>query len=564
MEKCRQWYKFSLVPGRRVLFGYLPSEQGVVLTTQIPDATFRVTAFRGNFDYCIRKPMRVSLGCNVLGYAAPAPDVNHGPSLLAGVNKRIGAAMPPIDRVFYRKFFRFVKRFCKKHLTSLIFDPLEDFDFEEWIESANYPKYRKDELREVYKQSLERKPITQVKAFCKDEDYPDFKFPRGIYSRDDDYKVRVGPFFKKFGDLLFQLKWFIKKIPVNERPFKILEKLERFKKIFCTDFSSYEATFVELLMEVELWVYNFSLQNHPRRKYYNDLFAKLKKMNIIDYKLFTMRIEARRMSGEMNTSCGNGVMNLLLTFFQCVEAGNSLEEIDAYFEGDDGIVGCSVYPTAENYTRLGCNIKIEIPTSISTASFCGNIFHREVCRNVTNPCEASVRFGWTTREYLNATDRKLSELLRAKSMSLLYEYPGCPILRSLALYGLRVSRDISKEQLLKTAKNTYERDFLTELIENYNLKELVDIGVDERTRALVFDLYGISPELQLYNERYLDSLNELTELKLDLPFPKCFNVMYDTYSVVVPNRNHVNINFIKNGFSTLAYDRPDLMTCYNH
>lgn len=224
MEYIWQRGEFSVLGScYRVLFGYRPAEQGLSALGLVPDPTFGLVRFTE--DFCCnreRKVVRRSLGCNVIGFSCPSPDRYHGPSQLAGMVKRVAANMPPINRARLMDFFGFVKRFCKKHLGLLRFDQTEEFDFYDWIGEVNMPEHRRAELLEAYLRGQDRQPDLRVKAFIKDEDYDDFKHVRGIYSRTDDYKVRVGPFFKKFGDRLFSLKWFIKKIPVPDRPRAIL------------------------------------------------------------------------------------------------------------------------------------------------------------------------------------------------------------------------------------------------------------------------------------------------------------------------------------------------------
>jgi hypothetical protein len=499
------------------------------------------------------------LGCHVDGVACPAPDTQHSVSQAAGMVKRGATAMPRI--LGGRAFKRFVKRFMRQYLTELIFDPNETFDFYDWIESAPYTRQRKNELIKVYEKHKNQKADTKIKAFTKDEDYEDYKIVRGIYSRSDDYKTRIGPFFKKFGDKLFSLKWFIKKVPVSDRP-KVLEKLRVYPNIFCTDFSQYEATFVKELMKIEHMVYSFSLQRHPERESIMALLKPLLSTNKIHFKNFSARVSAKRMSGEMNTSCGNGLMNMLITFYLLRRSGNDFDQFDAYFEGDDGIIGCVNVPTAQMYTNLGCNIKIERPVDLSRASFCGNVFVPGVNRNVTNIMEASVRFGWTTQNYLNSGPQLMKQLLKSKSMSMLCEYPGCPILRNLALYGLRVTQDVAvtRDFLIKHAKNTYE---IERLQTNSYYDTISDVEIDIKTRILVEEMYGISISKQLHIEQYLDSLTEIQPLKIGLDFPRNWYDFYLRYSVKCDYYSP-KLYFDINGVSTEFYMHPNLLVSLQH
>jgi len=572
MEKLLFGAGFSSI-GRplRILFGYRPAEFGTVLKYgEFPDESFYVTELRAEFfDSTRRDPVMTSLGCDVVGAVCPFPDLNHGPSILAGCTKRVAAKMPEMNRATLRRFKRFVKRYRETFLQHLTIDSNEEFDFEEWITNAPYTQSRKNELRRVKEEGLSKKPNIKVKAFVKREFYSLPKHLRGIYSRHDDYKVRVGPYYKIFGDKLFSGKHFIKKIPGPERPQALLDKLGKFKKIFCTDFSQYEATFVSKLFSIELDMYRWSLRNHPRQKEIVDLLSLSTKTNNIHFKTFSCRLRAKRMSGEMNTSCGNGLMNLLITMFVLQEAGNDLEKVDGYFEGDDGIVGCTFVPTAAQYSELGAIIKIEIPNSISEASFCGNIFDQEALHNVTNPKEASVCFGWTDIKYANSGDDVKLMLLRSKGLSMLYEFPGCPILRSLAMFAIRNTASVvsSASKRLKFSKfvvthaeSSYHVDKAVRALEN-DIR--INVDIHDNTRALVHRLYGIDGPKQIELEKYLDNLNEIVPLNLDLAYDPSWYKMANEYIVDSPG-GRAGVSFVKTGYTTLAYLQDDFLSVYRH
>lgn len=575
MAKLPKWFgKLDTGLSCKVMYGYRPAEFGVNLApNERPDNSFKVTKIRAGFyNMDKRTPVRVSLGCHVEGHSLPVPDLNHGPSALAGCVKRVAASMPEINYVDLRKFKRWVKRFFHKHLQSLKFEETEVFDFTTWIDNAPYPEYRKAELRAVFEKGLGKRPITKVKAFVKNEPYTEPKHVRGIYSRHDDYKVRVGPFFKNFGDKLFSLPWFIKKVSVGNRPVSLLEKLERFKTLFCTDFSQFEATFVKGLMSVELMVYRMCLEGHPAQKELCDLFHLMTTTNEISFKDFDIRVEAKRMSGEMNTSCGNGLMNLLLTFYILEMHGNKWGEYDAYFEGDDGIIGCIHLPEASYYRRMGANIKIVIPDDIASASFCGNVFSPTALHNVTNPLEASVSFGWTDAKYYGSSKKVLNNLLCCKALSMAYEYPGCPILRSLSRYALRVtwSSFKNKPQLMKdfvrSHYSSYRNEKFQEFIDSVFESGIPDVDIHIETRLLVERLYNLSVDSQLMIEEYLDGLNELQPLDFNfIVLPHVWYLNDFRYSAYCnPHAAIPPTPFHMPGFKTLCYMDPEVLVCFNH
>jgi hypothetical protein len=549
-----------------VLFGYRPSERGIILNDdEIPDNSYKLTSKSSSFYNSDRQPVRRSLGCHFDGAALPVPDMNYAPDQVAGATKRVAAKMPTINRCKLRKFKRFTTRFCKKHLTPFIFHQDEQFDFYEWINDAPYPDYRKQELIKVYEASKNRKPKMTVKAFIKNEGYPAYKHVRGIYSRHDEYKVRVGPFFKKLGDIVFNLKWFIKKIPINLRPAAMKDKFGDNQNIFCTDFSQYEATFNQQLMSIELIVYRFLLKDHPMKEEIIKLIVQgTMSENRIQFYKWSMKIMCKRMSGEMSTSVSNGLMNLLITHFLLEEAGNKI--YDSYIEGDDSVNHYDVRPpTVQEYADLGANIKIEYPSNLCEASFCGNVFDEEDLDNVVNPIEALVSFGWTTSQYISSNPLTLRKLLKAKALSLLYQYSGCPILRSLALYALRMTNDIPIKDIMKTAiknKDNYDRQRFLSMIDNFEPNRVFLNEVKNRTRCLVDRMYGISPDQQIKIEEYFDNKNDLSPINQPEIIKFCHPDWVDYYSsystgkTSFKNRESIEKVNVTTGYSTKMFLDP--------
>lgn len=281
------------------------------------------------------------------------------------------------------------------------------------------------------------------------------------------------------------------------------------------------------------------------------LIECLRKTNCIDGQFFSYQVDGKRMSGEMNTSEGNGLMNIIITFFICEELGNKY--YDGYFEGDDGIVGVDLLlPRAQHYLDLGAMIKIEKPADISEASFCGIIFHPDANDNVTDPVEALMSFAYAGQKYIYANQHTKLALLRCKALSMLYSYPGCPILRNLALYGLRVTDHIHQAKLIKTmnklkaAANQYEKELYTEMFAAYLDKNISSKIVHMSTRYLVAQKYGISVQNQLDIESYLDNKCDLAPMyipQFSLWTNEHQRHFYSTYGVAVTVENNVNKRF---------------------
>jgi len=149
--------------------------------------------------------------------------------------------------------------------------------------------------------------------------------------------------------------------------------------------------------------------------------------------------------------------------------------------------------------------------SITEASFCGIIFSIDDLINITDPLSELLSFGWTTHRYAKSKPSLRKMLLRCKSMSLAFQYPGCPILSSLAQYGLRVTSSYNVKRYITNSRNMSEWDreqYLQSLA--FGRAPVVPPGMS--SRLLMERKFGISVEDQLSIEKYLDGLRSISPL----------------------------------------------------
>lgn len=457
--------------------------------------------------------MAISLGPHVIGHALPHADPSDQRSTRLGFYVRVARQPPKINSRTMRRFKRFVAKWLLKNMRPLY---EEEVDFDDWISSCNYPKWRKDQLKRTHldmdgggineRDGKGRYKHYKCKSFMKDEHYVKMKYPRTINSRPDEYKVYVGPMFRAIEKRLFAREEFIKKVPVCERPSRIHEHLWRDGAQYVeTDYEAFESSFTKQLMDAcEMQLYKHMTKNlNGGPEWYRVVRRSMLGLNTCRFKHFVGSVPATRMSGEMCTSLGNSFTNFMVATFLFGECGT--KDLKAYFEGDDGL--CRVdgrVPTAEAFAELGLNVKMKIHTSLSEASFCGLVFAPEDEINVVDPRETLTSFGWSTQKYANASQKTLDSLLRAKSLSLVYQYPGCPIVQSLGLYGLRLTSHVADSHSLRVAmKNAsqYEIDTLLEMLN----RPIAAKEVPQATRELVARRYDISIPEQLNYEKYLAS-----------------------------------------------------------
>lgn len=454
------------------------------------------------------------MGPHVVSAALPHGDPDHAATLQSGVNKRFAIETPTPDTDFIPEISSFVRKWIESKLTPLKAD--SDDSVSTWLSETNYPLYRRQELLEKNKNIIDEfdPKIFKVKSFMKDEVYPEYKHVRAINSRSDEFKTLVGPIFKLIEKEVFKLDWFIKKIPVKDRPNYIMNKLSRPDGVyFATDYTAYEAHFTSDVMEaIEFQLYDYMTQNLPAHDqfmwYMRNVLAG---RNYCSFKLFDVEVDAVRMSGEMNTSLGNGFANLMLFLYMAQRKGCT--NVDGVVEGDDGLFvleGPDV--TEDDARRCGFLLKIEKHLKIETASFCGIVFAEEDRNNLTNPLAELVNFGWTTGQYARSKNARHKELLRSKALSLYYQYPGCPILSALARYAIRCTCGYKAQ--LKYFRNMWEREQFMEALKYVNVNDVTPVGFD--SRLLVEKLYGVTVADQVRTEKYLDSLDKL--LPLNMPW----------------------------------------------
>jgi hypothetical protein len=451
--------------------------------------------------------------------AQPHGCPNDPDTMMAGVAKRFATKVPKPDRALLKEFRKFVRKEVRTLFKPL--SPDSDVTVETWLKGTNYTASRQAELLRKWKRVVDPfdPKYTKCKSFMKDETYPEFKHVRAINSRTDEFKCLVGPIFKLIEKVVYEHEAFIKHVPVKDRPDYIMKKLfEVGSNYGQTDFSSFESSFTREVMEAcEFELYTWMIKDLPCRRQFLRAMRVISGDNECVFRFFTIFCRAIRMSGEMNTSLGNGFSNYMLLKFLYIRAGNSPESFAAVVEGDDGLFRVrDKRPTAEDFEKLGFLIKLDYRDEIEAASFCGIIFDRQDRINVSDPIAAIITLGWLPNRYQRAKESKRLTILRCKALSMAHQYPGCPIISELAHYILRHTRHLSaaakNEIYNKNVFNTWIRDLMIDAIKdekNIPIKRPTD-----RTRRLVCEQFGISIHDQLVFEEYLRSLDSLQDLDI--------------------------------------------------
>lgn len=368
----------------------------------------------------------------VPGYCPITLDANDPDTVNCAFRQRLLRRVPNYDPVVLALFQTFVRDWVREKIPVA-----RQISFEEWKTSLSFNEARLQELQEAY-DALRGGPPTRrqcehIDSFVKTESYPELKHARMINSRSDAFKVFSGPRFKAIEEVLYALPQFIKHTPVPERPARVRALRRLGYKVFATDFTAYESHFIPEVMSVcECALYLHCLQWDEHRFLLCRTLCGPNRMRTRSG--IRAVVKGRRMSGDMCTSLGNGFTNLMLALFIAHMKGGNL---DGLVEGDDGLFVTDIELTPEDYEILGFTIKIERVLDPCEASFCGMIFS-ESGEIVRNPRKFLQTFGWTS-SFVNAGNKIMLELLRAKSLSCVYETPQCPIVGAIARYTLKMT-----------------------------------------------------------------------------------------------------------------------------
>lgn len=438
----------------------------------------------------------------------------------AGVLKRVGTRLPEICPATMRKFKKRVWKWCEQNLTPISKDA--DLEVPHWLDQTNYTANRKEQLKSVWERGpdIKDKKYHTCKSFMKDETYTEYKHARGIFSRTDEWKCFMGPIVKEIENAVYKHPAFIKHIPVADRPRYIMERLSRpGAKYFATDYTAFESSFKKMVMEMTSFIlYKYMMKYHPRWTDMKFIMKVVGGKNKCVFKRFWFTVLATRMSGEMDTSLANGFANLMVAMFLCELTGCG--EPTAVAEGDDGVFSTPTnrFPTPEDFAKLGFNIKIDTSDDLETASFCGLIFDRNELINVTNPLEVLFSTGWLTGRYAKSSRSTKLAILRCKALSIMHQYPGCPMLDRYARYIARTTREFHGTAVnIVTKKNVFNSYERTMYLHALSAEENAPIRVPGvATRQIITDKYGISMDDQVKFEMLCDQRTTLEPL--DAPF----------------------------------------------
>lgn len=477
-----------------------------------------------------------SLGPTLEGSAPCIPSCNDSHSFVLAVYKRVGRQTPPILGFRLRELRSYVRVFLRNNFEPLSYEC--DVSREGWLKRTHYSEKRKQELRDAD----DGLPLSVKDYICKThmklEVLAGIKHVRIINSRSDKFKVFTGPIFKQIEDKVFSTKWFIKHIPVNERMKFLVDRLKNAGRRYAvTDYTSFESHMTPQMMHaVEFQLYDYMTQNLPfyvKQNFMKHVKNALGGTQHCQSKFGSFTIKGTRMSGDMCTSLGNGFTNMMLCFYLFNANGFS---VDGVFEGDDGLLSVGTKQpmlTEKEFKQVGGIIKLNEVGAVEDAEFCGMFCAEGVNDNLGDIVDVLTKFGWTMSHMRMGSPRVCMGLLRAKAFSLAYEFPRCPILRSLAEYALRVTRNFKAR--FDVDRHGQLGWWDQQVLADFEPDHLPDSHIDQRSREAMERKYHISVALQIKYEKYFEGKSDLHTIpNFGLDIPECNAYMNSRYVFDVP------------------------------
>lgn len=462
------------------------------------------------------------VGCSLgphINYVAPiVPDTRYHVNVMEGEIHRVCCEKKPFNAVMMHRFKGFVHYMVRLLFRAITTAP----SFDEWLDGRPYTMERKKVLREIWSKSgkswrniLSKRNWSGIKAHGKRECMEDFKYLRMIHSREDDVKVMTGPFVHACEQEVFKSGYFAKGISIDKWPDHIKTLMDKYE-LYCTnDFTSFESLIYGKLQDaVEGQFIRYM------GSYDND-FAKCVDTMIRGKQRIRTRSGLRascfaRMSGDMQTSLGNGLTNFMILCFLHNEANHTRYEIcPCFVEGDDSIFGFhknQLDRVSQVMDGLGMRAKIAHTNDIGSSGFCSMFWNVQgkYPDLVSDYREPLVKLFWTLTGRETRLPRRMG-LLRAKCLSLICQFPACPILTEAALYGIRIT---SKYKVIYNRYDQWWDHYV--LGKDYGRNDIPDRAIEPLGR-------GIQPATRLFYDSKFNvpvatqlRIEEYFRLKTDL------------------------------------------------
>jgi len=370
-------------------------------------------------------------------------------------------------------------------------------------------------------------PDSRIKTFVKKERHlgEKYKAARLIQARSPEFNIRLGEYLKPIEHRLYNLVGDGKKLPkgpvcakghnVKERARIILDMMAQFRDpmVIAIDAEAFDSSVNDQHLSCEHMAYlrchgakKRMRRNHKRLIQLNWLLRRQMRNKCKTKHGIRYNTKGSRCSGDLNTACGNCLINLAMLMCACRRY--IVGKYCIYVDGDDSVLICETSSNVGNITRdrikpFGFNAKIEeFPHAKSTDfEFCQG----KIIRTINGPV------------FINNPIKKISVLgdhfrLSMPEVDYLYnlgvmEYAlnaGVPVLQEYAMKLMHDNRS--------TGRRVKEIDYAMEASGDntwYRYKQLIKTDphlkhvITEQARKDFESAFSISVEEQLRMERVI-------------------------------------------------------------
>jgi len=395
----------------------------------------------------------------------------------------------------------------------------------EWLDRSTYTLEEKAEIEEAVKMYIGR-PIDKVKEvfsrefFLKAEWYYKINYARGIFPPHALIKGIMGPIVSSVEDLVYTKSTnSIKPFNPDLKVIKLINKFGNCVTINTSDISKMESAYCrEFLKLVDGTCLKFFLEF----EWWSDVDAYVRyvthKFKFKEHsRCVQFLIACKRFSGEITTSWGHFMLNILIVYYIAFVCNIDVEIIA---EGDDNIVCWYGRPDFTIYAKLGLTVKLQTFDMIGKASFCHVEFNQDTLTRFRCAREILMKLTYTLSKYRNTVNRNMRlGLLKAKTLSCLYEFPRCPII-SIVAYNL-YKQVFNYEPIFDWNENSYKKSLYASLPLAVNKKPEILVA----DRYIYSELYQLTPETQIILEEASESIRVT-----DLYWPAVFDeLLFSTH-----------------------------------
>ncbi len=426
------------------------------------------------------------------GVAPPTPTIRSQANMVAAFYKRVAMS----HSVHFPERLAWAEFVLSQYIPWLLehVREREIMTDDEYIDTLELPETKKDRLKEeCYIIRREGYVLSQrlriIQAFIKLEFYEESsKFPRVIMPQDEIARAAFGAPLSEVNHAIMDLPTSVKAISYEDRPNFLKNKFGN-NPVSSNDFSSFESSTDKWVIVNILTPIFIALSNAKDDGRVSKFMNYMSKEQIFKYGNLRFIGPAMMTSGSLITASGNFFTNDSAIAYAAWKTLGTGVNHDRAVEGDDSIF-VKIPGIAQTFKNLGFTAKLEHHEHLRDASFCRVYVGGTAA--LTDGLYVLSKLGWSSAKYLFATEMKKKSLLKAKCMSYLCQYSGCPIV------GPVCDSILSKLEHVEAAPiyDWWERQKMSFWKPELRNKPVLMSDRDEYNR-----LFKITPEQQINIER---------------------------------------------------------------